>query len=514
MIDARRDVPQSGTTLTAVLGPGAVLGVVWLVGNAIAGDAIRGVILLVAGLAAVIVAGKTANDWRNGIYLFLVWLLFEDLVRKYMGNSMYVYFVKDSLIGITYVAFLITRLHGEAGERFRVPFKYALGAFFLLGLAQFFNPGSPSFWYGVLGLKLYFYYVPLMFVGYALLRTEHDLHRLLMVSVGLAAVIALVGILQSIVGLDFLNPHSGADIEELAHLVRYTPSGLAVPRPPSVFVSDGRFANYLVLAFILGLGTAGFLLLRRATCGRKLVFPALALVVVASVMSGGRGAFTTTLASALVLSAGMLWGAPPKFGEGYRLVKAIRRSFVFVALAISLAVIFLPQVIGARLAFYRETISPESPDSETATRAWIYPVSEFHKALSDRDWLAGHGIGTASLGVQYVSRIMDVPATGLGVESGFGSLVIELGILGPILWLLWASSLMFEAGKVVLKLKGTWAFPVAFSILWFAFYLLFPRTWGGVTGYQDFVLNAYFWLLVGVLFRLPGLVNRKVTSDK
>ena len=109
---------------------------------------------------------------------------------------------------------------------------------------------------------------------------------------------------------------------------------------------------------------------------------------------------------------------------------------------------------------------------------------------------------------------MDVPATGLGVESGFGSLVIELGILGPILWLVWASSLMFEAGKVVLKLKGTWAFPVAFSILWFAFYLLFPRTWGGVTGYQDFVLNAYFWLLVGVLFRLPGLVNRKVTSDK
>ena len=122
-----------------------------------------------AGLrrAVVMVAGKTVRDWRGGVYLFLTWLLFEDLVRKYLGNNMYVYFGKDALIGVTYVALLMARWRGDSTERFRVPFKYALGAFFLLGLAQFFNPGSPSFWYGVLGLKLYFYYIPLMFVGYA-----------------------------------------------------------------------------------------------------------------------------------------------------------------------------------------------------------------------------------------------------------------------------------------------------------------------------------------------------------
>ena len=505
MIDIRRDIPESGKTLT-VVGLAAVLGVLWLVSQSIASEASRGVILLGATVVALAVAGKTLTNWRIGVYFFLVWLLFEDLVRKYMGNNMYIYFAKDALIAIIYVALLIDSSRRES-DRFRPPFKYALGLFFLLGAAQFFNPGSPSLWYGVLGLKLYFYYIPLMFVGYALLRTEHDLHRFLVVTIGLAAVISMIGIIQAVVGMDFLNPRSGRDIDELGHLVRVTPSGLLVTRPPSVFVSAGRSSDYLLLVFILGLGTAGYLLLRTKQ-GRKIVFPAVALIGVATMVSGGRGAFVYAMASALVLSAGMLWGAPPKLGEGYRLVKAIRRSFVFVALALSLAVTIFPDVIGARWAFYRETISPDSPDSEATFRAWDYPVGEFLKAFSDRDWMIGHGIGTASLGGQYVYRIMQAPRTSWGTESGYGNMILEFGVLGPILWLVWTTSLMFAAGRAVLSLKGTWAFPVGFAISWFAFLLLFPLTSGSLVSYQDFALNAYFWLLIGVLFRLPTLVSQ------
>jgi O-antigen ligase len=212
------------------------------------------------------------------------------------------------------------------------------------------------------------------------------------------------------------------------------------------------------------------------------------------------------VASALVLPAAMLWGAPPKFGEGYRLVKAIRRSFIFVALGLALAMVVFPQAIGARLAFYRETILLDSPDSETLDRAWNYPVGQFLLAFSDSEWLIGHGIGTASLGGQYVSRILEVPTTNVAVESGYGALLLELGIVGLVLWLGWTLSLIFGLYKVMLRLKGTWAFPVAFSIFWFAFVLLFPLTWGGLAPYQNFVMNAYLWLLVGVLFRLPALV--------
>ena len=57
--------------------------------------------LFMFGLSLVVVAlvVHILNDWRSGVLLFLVWLLFEDLARKYLGNSLTVYFAKDFLVG-------------------------------------------------------------------------------------------------------------------------------------------------------------------------------------------------------------------------------------------------------------------------------------------------------------------------------------------------------------------------------------------------------------------------------
>jgi len=494
-------------TAALILGVSAVL---WSLAGRIADGDFRSVVFGGIVTTAALVGLSVLKNWRTGTYLFITWMLFEDLVRKYMGNNMAIYFAKDVLLAITYIS-----LWRSGAERvnttLRTSFVFALGLFFLLGLVQVFNANSPSLFYGILGLKLYFYYVPLLFVGYALIRTEGDLHRFLLVNMGLAAVIALVGIVQSIVGLDFLNPHGGADIEELSHLVRQTPSGVAVSRPCSVFVSDGRFASYLLLAFIVGMGTVGYLLLHRQR-GRKLAFPALALVGVAAVMTGSRGMFTYVTASLILLSAGFLWGAPRRSGGRSHLFKAIRRSFAMIALAAGIMIAVFPQQIAARWTFYRETVFPDSPDSELFDRAWDYPVANFLSAWSDPEWAVGHGIGTAALGLQYVTHILGVPAPNIGVENGYGSLILEFGILGLGLWLAWTLSLIVAACKVLVKLRGTRTFPVALSISWFAFLLLFPFTWGSMVMYQNFVLNTYLWLLVGILFRLPQL-EMKLAED-
>ncbi len=185
MIDAGTFVSRPGKALTALLGVAVVSVIIWVVSTSIVAANFKVVFVLAAAMVICAVAGKTLNNWRTGIYLFLVWLLFEDLVRKYMGNNMVIYFGKDALVGVTYIAFVLARLRGEVRGSFRPPFKYALGFFVMLGVAQVFNSGSPSLWYGLLGLKLYFYYIPLMFVGYALLRTEHDLQSFLFLNAGL-----------------------------------------------------------------------------------------------------------------------------------------------------------------------------------------------------------------------------------------------------------------------------------------------------------------------------------------
>ena len=503
MITASENVSRVRRLLIPALAAAAVLVLGRVISDTIVADARRGLFLLAAGVAVVAIIAKTVNDWRKGLFLFFSWLLFEDLIRKYMGNNMLVYFGKDVLVAVVYLAVFLGKAREDRIEPFRVPFKYALGLFFLVALAQLFNPNMPSIFYGLLGLKLYFYYIPLMFVGYGFLRSEQDLRKFLVWNMVLAAIISSIGIAQSIIGLEFLNPHSGADIEELAHLVRHTPSGLAVTRPPSVFVSDGRFSEYLVIVFILGLGTAGYLFLRTRR-DRKIVFAAVGLIAVAAVISGSRGAFSWVAISSVVLALGIIWGAPPKLAESYKMIKAIRRSFVFIVLALALAAVLYPEVVGARLVFYRETVALDSPDQETTGRAWSYPAQGFLVALSDPDWLIGHGTGTTSLGIQYVSRILDAPQTGIGVESGAGNLLLEFGILGPICWLLWSASLIFAAVKVTLKLKGTWGFPLALSITWFIALVLLPLSWGNVTEYQNFVANAYLWFCVGILFRLPA----------
>jgi hypothetical protein len=94
------------------------------------------------------------------------------------------------------------------------------------------------------------------------------------------------------------------------------------------------------------------------------------------------------------------------------------------------------------------------------------------------------------------------------VENGFGALIQELGILGPILWILWGGSALASAIATAMKLKGTWAFPIAISVVLFVFMQIFPLMWGSLVSYQNFVVNAYLWLFLGILFKLPVLVER------
>jgi len=91
------------------------------------------------------------------------------------------------------------------------------------------------------------------------------------------------------------------------------------------------------------------------------------------------------------------------------------------------------------------------------------------------------------------------------VESGFGNIIIEMGIVGLILWLIMSTAVLVSGWRVVRKLKGSPWFPLAFMLFFYVFLLLLPLTYEGLQAYEDFILNAYAWLLLGILFRLPTL---------
>jgi hypothetical protein len=59
--------------------------------------------------------------------------------------------------------------------------------------------------------------------------------------------------------------------------------------------------------------------------------------------------------------------------------------------------------------------------------------------------------------------------------------------------------------RIVIELRGAILFPIALVILRYAFLVLAPFTFNGLNAYQNFVMNAYLWLLIGVLYRLPTM---------
>src|ERR1700731_3484221 len=80
---------------------------------------------------AIIVA--ILNNWQNGVYFFLAWLLFEDLARKFLGNNMAIYFAKDFLVGIVYMSFFIA-LRRKSVQTLRPPFLFPLLLFVWFGI--------------------------------------------------------------------------------------------------------------------------------------------------------------------------------------------------------------------------------------------------------------------------------------------------------------------------------------------------------------------------------------------
>ena len=467
-------------------------------------------ILLLVGVAAVgcAIALRMLRDWRTGFYFFFCWLMIEDLPRKYMGNNFALFFGKDILLALVYFS-LFREIRKGKEKAFRPPFFIFLSLFFWLGVLQVFNPNSPHVLYGLLGLKLYFYYVPLLFVGYALVRDDASLHKFLVTNAAIAMGIAGVGIIQALGSHNFLNPAVLApELQDLGNLYKITPlSGRTFALPPSIFVSSGRLDEYLVVAFLVLLGTAGYILLTQRAQGRKLVFAAIATVAVASLLCGSRGTILFNGIGSVVLLAGFLWGAPWRDRQAYRLFRAIRRSVIVAGLGLAVLILVFPEEAGSRIAFYNETLNPSSRAYEGGTRSWDYPIRNLMGAFDHPTWVYGNGIGTASLGTQYVGRLIGEVPPNVWVEEGYGQLIVEMGILAPLLWILWSGALLYYSWKVIRQLRQTRLFPIGLAIFFYAFLLLYPIMFGGFATYENYICNAYLWLLVGMLFRMPDLLQ-------
>jgi hypothetical protein len=498
-VDSRRNL-MSGFIVLILFVVGAFLFAQYVVSDNIPGLAY----IALACLGATFLVG-ILNSWRNGLYFFITWLLFEDFARKFLGNNMLIYFAKDVLIAFVYISFLMA-YRRKTVQSFRPPFLVPVLLFVWFGVMQVFNPASNTLIYGLLGVKVYFSYIPLVFLGYALINSESQLRKFFVVNMFFGLIIGGLGIAQSILGPSFLNPaHPAEEIREMSTLYRTSVvTGVFAYRATSVFVSAGRYTDFILVSWLLVLGFTGYLLLRHRR-GRILTFITVATMYAAIILATSRGLFMWGTGSLILIAVAFLWGAPWKQREVARVLRTLQRAAMAIALAMVVLFFVFPDALLSRLSIYSETLTPGGASSELQYRTWDYPVRNFLGAFTYDRWPYGFGIGTCSLGVQYVAHIMHEKPMNVGVESGFGSLVVEMGIGGLILWIVMSIAIVWSCWQVVSKLRGSPLFPIAFIVFWYALMLLLPITFTSMALYQDFVMNAYLWLMLGILFRLPTL---------
>ena len=104
-------------------------------------------------------------------------------------------------------------------------------------------------------------------------------------------------------------------------------------------------------------------------------------------ITGARTPFVFTVVSALVMTAAFLWGAPWRWGQGHRLVTALRRALIIGAVGVILMWQVFPDALGGHWAFLSETLAYQGAGSELQSRGWEYPVSNLEKAVGYEHWV-------------------------------------------------------------------------------------------------------------------------------
>jgi hypothetical protein len=430
------------------------------------------------------------RHWTVALGVLVVWLVVEDLFRKLAGNDIRLYFVKDAIFVVVIIALFLDPANRRRWQEATGGTRYLLYAVVAWALIMSVPAAAADWRVPLVGLRLDFMYAPLVVAGFALGARRATLRASLLFAAGIAGAVSLIGIIQATIGPSFLSP--GQETPGLINLelFRYVGS-TAVYRPTATFVDPGRFASLAVLGLAMSL--AAFTLYR----GRRRM-----LAVFFAALNGG-GVWVSGGRAGLVIGVMLVLFAAVAgpLAEG-RL--AISRALALIGVVVTASVLLasaLPGVVGDRLEWYSQTLDPRSTQSEWTSRGEAY-VTNTRGGL-ELGGLFGRGTGTESLGKQYLTGDPDVIGGLYTVEGGYASLAVEWGIVGVGLWLAWSISWVARQWRAVNAARGHRSAAAGFVLLGWMLFFLFLGFVGGLQGFQNYVANAYFWLLSGLMFALP-----------
>jgi hypothetical protein len=362
---------------------------------------------------------------------------------------------------------------------------------FVNGLQQFGTKTEKPFLMGILGLKVFLGYIPLIPCAYYLLKTKRDFYFLMRVTTSLVVMCCSLGFLQYMflkTGRCEGTVGTGsalfkASIESrclVGGSLLYSPEQ-GVIRLPGTFVAPWQWGWYLIASAFTSFATA--------FCDRKWIWRIIGMVAMAlnlsmAVLSGQRIALIIVPIASIALL----------FVTGQ--VANLKR-FLPIVIVLGLA------IVGAMAAF--PDIVKERVDS-FSSRWEASPPTDFIAGqfgfVGDAVGIFGRGLGRATNSARAFGE------TKL-IETYYPKVLYELGPIGVLLLLAVLTTLTIATFKAYRKVKDK-NLRGAGAALWVFVLFISYNTYYYPLDVDP--VAVYYWFMAGVILKLPEL-DKEIEVD-
>ncbi|MBN3939387.1 MAG: hormogonium polysaccharide biosynthesis protein HpsL [Nostoc sp.] len=465
---------------------------------------VAGIKAAVPGVLGIIVMSLSYKYPRQALYAFIIYVPIGGTVTYYLGNSPILQLAKDAfyipaLIGLWQTC----RKQGLPiiiPQGIKIPLYIVLGCSLLTLLfvngGQQFNPQSVGLLekapqeiplaMGILGLKVFLGYVPLIGCAYYLIRDKRDFLFLLRLQIVLTLIccglgfiqylLLLTGVCQGTRGLEG-DALFRATLEARCYFggaLVYSPEE-GIIRLPGTFVAPWQWAWFLISSTFFTFAT-GFT--DPSPIWRIIGLGSLVTVFINAVISGQR------IALALVpICFGILLLLTGQIGNLKRFIPI----GVGLALVLGIAMVTNPVLVQERIESFTGRWDASPPQD--------FIIQQFEENWKNVDGPLGSGLGRATNSTRAMGK------TKL-VETYYPKVLYEVGIFGVLGFFGLVTTLTIIGFKTYRSIKNR-NFRSYGAALWVFILFISYNTYYYPLDVDP--VAVYYWFFAGVLFKLPIL---------
>ncbi|MEH1935861.1 MAG: hormogonium polysaccharide biosynthesis protein HpsL [Nostoc sp.] len=465
---------------------------------------VAGIKAAIPGVLGIIIMSFSYKYPRQALYAFIIYVPIGGTITYYLGNSPILQLAKDAF----YVPALIglwqtCRKQGLPlilPQGIKIPLYIVLGCSLLTLLfvngGQQFNPPSVGLLekasqdiplgMGILGLKVFLGYVPLIGCAYYLIRDKRDFLFLSRLQIVLTLICCVLGVIQYLLLLTGVcqgtrglegNALFVTSLEARCYFggaLLYSPDE-GVIRLPGTFVAPWQWAWFLISSTFFTFAT-GFA--DPSPIWRLVGLGTLVTVFINAVISGQR------IALALVPTCfGILLLLTGQMGNLKRFIP------IGVGLALILGIVMVtnPTVVQERTESFTSRWDASPPQD--------FIIQQFQENWKNVEGPLGSGLGRATNSARVMGQ------TKL-VETYYPKLLFEIGIIGVLAFLGLVTTLTIIGFKTYRSIKNR-NFRSYGAALWVFILFISYNTYYYPLDVDP--VGVYYWFFAGVLFKLPEL---------